>query len=70
MILFCTRKSLIFCFILNFPKSNDPDLKHYMFDIWEQDIDAKAETTQDHAEWESSSESLNKAKNKVKDAPT
>ena len=34
----------------------------------EQDIDAKAETTQDHAEGKPSSETLNKAKEKVKDA--
>ncbi len=36
----------------------------------EQDIDAKAETTKDHAEGKPSSETLNKAKNKVKDALT
>ncbi len=36
----------------------------------EQDVDAKAETTQDHAEGKPSSETLNKAKNKVKDALT
>ncbi len=34
----------------------------------QQDVDAKAETTQDHAEGKPSSETLNKAKNKVKDA--
>ncbi len=36
----------------------------------EQDVDAKAETTEDHAEGKPSSETLNKAKNKVKDALT
>ncbi len=36
----------------------------------EQDIDAKAETTKDHAEGKPSSETLDKAKNKVKDALT
>ena len=33
----------------------------------EQDIDAKAQTTKDHAEGKPSSETLNKAKEKVKD---
>ncbi len=33
-----------------------------------QDAEAKAETTQDHAEGKPSSETLNKAKEKVKDA--
>ena len=36
----------------------------------EQDIRSKAETTEDHAEGKPSSETLNKAKNKVKDALT
>jgi hypothetical protein len=36
----------------------------------EQDVEAKAETTKDHAEGKPSSETLNKAKNKVKDALT
>ncbi len=36
----------------------------------QQDFSAKAETTQDHAEGKPSSETLNKAKNKVKDALT
>jgi hypothetical protein len=36
----------------------------------EQDTRAKAETTEDHAEGKPSSETLNKAKNKVKDALT
>ena len=36
----------------------------------EQDVDAKVETSQDHAEGKPSSETLNKAKNKVKDALT
>jgi hypothetical protein len=36
----------------------------------QQDVDAKAETTQDHAEGKPSSENLNKAKNKVEDALT
>ena len=34
----------------------------------QQDFNAKAETTQDHAEGKPSSETLNKAKEKVKDA--
>ena len=34
----------------------------------EQDARAKAETTEDHAEGKPSSETLNKAKEKVKDA--
>jgi hypothetical protein len=34
----------------------------------QQDAEAKAETTQDHAEGKPSSENLNKAKEKVKDA--
>ena len=34
----------------------------------EQDVDAKAQTTKDHAEGKPSSETLNKAKEKVKDA--
>jgi hypothetical protein len=34
----------------------------------EQDFEAKAETTKDHAEGKPSSETLNKAKEKVKDA--
>ena len=34
----------------------------------QQDANAKAETTQDHAEGKPSSETLNKAKEKVKDA--
>ena len=34
----------------------------------EQDVEAKAETTKDHAEGKPSSETLNKAKTKVKDA--
>jgi hypothetical protein len=34
----------------------------------EQDIEAKAETTKDHAEGKPSSETLNKAKTKIKDA--
>ncbi len=33
----------------------------------QQDVDAKVETSQDHAEGKPSSETLNKAKNKVKD---
>jgi hypothetical protein len=33
----------------------------------EQDVDAKAQTTKDHAEGKPSSETLNKAKEKVKD---
>lgn len=36
----------------------------------QQDANAKAETTQDHAEGKPSSETLNKAKEKVKDALT
>jgi hypothetical protein len=36
----------------------------------EQDIRSKAETTEDHAEGKPSSETLNKAKNKVKDSLT
>ena len=36
----------------------------------EQDLDAKAETTKDHAEGKPSSETLNKAKNKIEDALT
>ncbi len=36
----------------------------------QQDASAKAEATQDHAEGKPSSETLNKAKNKVKDALT
>ena len=36
----------------------------------EQDFKAKAETTEDHAEGKPSSETLNKAKTKVKDALT
>jgi hypothetical protein len=36
----------------------------------EQDVRAKAETTEDHAEGKPSSETLNKAKEKVKDALT
>ncbi len=36
----------------------------------EQDVDAKAQTTKDHAEGKPSSETLNKAKEKVKDALT
>jgi hypothetical protein len=36
----------------------------------EQDVEAKAETTKDHAEGKPSSETLNKAKTKVKDALT
>jgi hypothetical protein len=36
----------------------------------EQDIKAKAETTEDHAEGKPSSETLNKAKTKIKDALT
>jgi hypothetical protein len=34
----------------------------------QQDYNAKAETTEDHAEGKPSSETLNKAKEKVKDA--
>ena len=34
----------------------------------EQDVRAKAETEQDHAEGKPSSETLNKAKEKIKDA--
>jgi hypothetical protein len=34
----------------------------------EQDVEAKAETTKDHAEGKPSSETLNKAKTKVKGA--
>jgi hypothetical protein len=34
----------------------------------QQDAEAKAETTQDHAEGKPSSETLNKAKVKIKDA--
>ena len=34
----------------------------------EQDVDAKAQTMEDHAEGKPSSEPLNKAKEKVKDA--
>ena len=34
----------------------------------QQDVDAKVETSQDHAEGKPSSETPNKAKNKVKDA--
>jgi hypothetical protein len=36
----------------------------------EQDAEAKAETTKDHAEGKPSSETLNKAKNKIEDALT
>jgi hypothetical protein len=36
----------------------------------EQDIDAKAQTAKDHAEGKPSSETLNKAKNKIEDALT
>jgi hypothetical protein len=36
----------------------------------EQDAKAKAQTTEDHAEGKPSSETLNKAKEKVKDALT
>jgi hypothetical protein len=36
----------------------------------QQDASAKAETAEDHAEGKPSSETLNKAKNKVKDALT
>ncbi len=36
----------------------------------EQDVEAKAETTKDHAEGKPSSETLNKAKTKIKDAIT
>jgi hypothetical protein len=36
----------------------------------EQDAKAKAKTTEDHAEGKPSSETLNKAKEKVKDALT
>ena len=36
----------------------------------EQDLEAKAETTEDHAEGKPSSETLNKAKTKIKDALT
>ncbi len=36
----------------------------------EQDVEAKAETTKNHAEGKPSSETLNKAKTKVKDALT
>jgi hypothetical protein len=36
----------------------------------QQDVDAKAETTKDHAEGKPSSETLNKAKNKIEDALT
>jgi hypothetical protein len=34
----------------------------------EQDVDAKAQTMEDHAEGKPSSETLNKAKEKIKDA--
>ena len=34
----------------------------------EQDVDAKAQTMEDHAEGKPSSETLNKAKTKIKDA--
>ena len=34
----------------------------------QQDVDAKVETSEDHAEGKPSSETLNKAKEKVKDA--
>ena len=36
----------------------------------EQDLKSKAETTEDHAEGKPSSETLNKAKTKIKDALT
>jgi hypothetical protein len=36
----------------------------------EQDFKSKAETTEDHAEGKPSSETLNKAKTKIKDALT
>ncbi len=36
----------------------------------QQDVEAKAEIQQDHAEGKPSSETLNKAKNKVEDALT
>ncbi len=36
----------------------------------EQDVEAKTETTKDHAEGKPSSETLNKAKTKIKDAIT
>lgn len=36
----------------------------------EQDAEVKAETTKDHAEGKPSSETLNKAKNKIEDALT
>ncbi len=36
----------------------------------EQDIEAKTETAKDHAEGKPSSETLNKAKTKIKDALT
>ena len=36
----------------------------------EQDFKAKAETTEEHAEGKPSSETLNKAKTKIKDALT
>ena len=36
----------------------------------EQDIDAKAEATQGHAEGKSGSETMNRTKNKVNDALT
>jgi hypothetical protein len=36
----------------------------------QQDAEAKAETTKDHAEGKPSSETLNKAKNKIEDALT
>jgi hypothetical protein len=36
----------------------------------QQDVEAKAETTKDHAEGKPSSETLNKAKNKIEDALT
>jgi hypothetical protein len=36
----------------------------------QQDAEAKAETTKDHSEGKPSSETLNKAKNKIEDALT
>ena len=36
----------------------------------QQDAEAKAETSKDHAEGKPSSETLNKAKNKIEDALT
>lgn len=36
----------------------------------EQDVEAKTETAKDHAEGKPSSETLNKAKTKIKDALT